>query len=63
MVDISMCGNKECKLKDTCYRYLAKPDEYAQTYGLFCPSDDSHCEFYWEANDEGTIALYNKIHQ
>lgn len=59
MVDISMCSNEDCKLKGSCYRYLAQPSNY-QTYGLFCPSTDNHCEYYWGVSNEDTVELLNK---
>lgn len=44
MPDISMCVNEECKRKETCYRYKAKPDKYMQAYGEF----KEPCDHYWE---------------
>ena len=35
MPDISMCQNKECKFKEDCYRFTAKPSEFMQAYGDF----------------------------
>lgn len=35
MPDISMCANKECELKETCYRYRAIPSRYLQSYADF----------------------------
>jgi hypothetical protein len=32
MADITMCRNNKCKLKDNCYRYIAVPDKYMQSY-------------------------------
>lgn len=43
MPDISMCNNKECKVKENCYRYMAEPDEI-QSYCEFKP-DKSECEY------------------
>ena len=59
MVDIAMCKSTDCKLKDTCYRYVAEPSEY-QTVGLFAPSSDTQCEFYWKISSQGEIDLLNK---
>ena len=47
MADISMCKNHECKLKRTCYRYMAKPNAYRQAYIHPTPVD-GQCDFYWE---------------
>lgn len=38
MPDIEMCTNHECPLKETRYRYKAKPSEYAQSYALYMPT-------------------------
>lgn len=42
MTDIALCSNKDCPLKDSCYRFTAKPEEY-QWYADF---DEDDCEFY-----------------
>lgn len=48
MPDISMCSNEHCKLKETCYRYKAIPNEYRQSYGDFKSDSNNECEYYWE---------------
>ena len=58
MPDISMCVNKECTLKETCYRFTAKPSEFRQSYGSFKPEEDGTCRGYWKTDkekDENTI--------
>lgn len=35
MPDITMCANKECPLKDSCYRFTAIPNNYRQSYSWF----------------------------
>ena len=45
MVDISMCRNEKCPLKDKCYRFLAKPDPRWQSY-LSPPIDGEKCEHF-----------------
>jgi hypothetical protein len=32
MADITICRSDECLKKDSCYRYLAEPDEKWQSY-------------------------------
>lgn len=50
MPDISMCKFEECGKKQTCYRYIAKPSEYRQSYFMgMPPHTDGTCDFYWEA--------------
>jgi len=49
--DITMCSGQECPKKDTCFRYLAKPSEYRQSYFFDTPiKEDGTCEHYWEVN-------------
>ena len=48
MPDISMCENKNCPLKEKCYRYTAKPSEHLQAYGYFKPNEEGKCDYYWD---------------
>ena len=43
-----MCKNKECPLKDECYRFTAKPDEH-QCYASF-PHNEK-CEYFIDNKD------------
>ena len=47
MPDITMCKGNDCPLKETCYRYKAKPCEY-QSYFMEAPYKDDDCSHYWE---------------
>ena len=48
MPDITMCKDNDFKLKETCYRYNAKPSNY-QSYFVGSPKDeDGECRYYWE---------------
>lgn len=47
MPDITMCENKDCPLKQSCYRYTAIPSRY-QSYANFAPDLLSgKCEDFW----------------
>lgn len=50
MTDIAKCKGGDCPLKETCYRYIAPADEYAQSYFVDPPYDKEkeECEYYWE---------------
>ena len=48
MPDITMCQNKECPLKDTCYRHEAKPNEMQPFFVDMKPDENGECEYYWE---------------
>lgn len=47
MADITKCTNKDCPLKETCYRWTAEEDEM-QSYSDFKPDENGECEYYWE---------------
>ena len=32
MVDMAMCRNKKCPVREKCYRYTAKANKYWQSY-------------------------------
>lgn len=32
MSDICMCTGHECPVRESCYRYMAEPNKYWQTY-------------------------------
>ena len=54
MADISMCSNKECTLKETCYRQKAYKNKYLQAYGSFKQDDNGKCDYYWKINEQQT---------
>jgi hypothetical protein len=43
MPDITMCSNHACPLRETCYRYMAEPNPWRQSYSLFEPKN-GECE-------------------
>jgi len=43
MPDISMCSNNNCIKANRCYRFIAIPNPYRQSYGEF--SQDP-CEYF-----------------
>jgi hypothetical protein len=45
MPDITMCLNKECPMRNECYRYRAIPNEY-QYYSTFTPEEEK-CEHFY----------------
>ena len=46
MPDIAMCKNESCSMKQTCYRFKAKPDRI-QSYASFIENDpDGGCDAY-----------------
>ena len=50
MPDIAMCKGDNCPSKQTCYRFLATPSEYRQSYFYPTPTIvDKKCDEYWDA--------------
>lgn len=52
MTDIAKCKGDGCTLKELCYRYIAKPSEFRQSYFANPPFEEKegkqNCEYYWE---------------
>jgi hypothetical protein len=53
MPDITMCKGGDCKQKDKCYRYTAKPCEYRQSYFVEVPKkpEDNECKYFYGTVD------------
>lgn len=55
MPDISMCGNRECPLREKCYRHPdsgTKPSPHWQAWTPFKWSDTAGCNDYWPTHDD-----------
>ena len=52
MPDITMCEGTGCALKETCYRYLATPSTFMQSYFETPPLVDDKCSHYWETKSK-----------
>jgi len=52
MPDMTLCDNKDCPLKDSCYRSLAEPDKKYQSYASF-EYEKNRCEYYINVNIKG----------
>ena len=61
MPDITLCKGNDCPLKETCYRYKAKPCEY-QSYFMESPYKDGDCSHYWEMSSKSSKKL-DKVKQ
>lgn len=63
MVDIAMCSRSDCGKKNTCFRYLAFPDEY-QTYIEINKLDTSDgCKMYWACRNKQELQEMNRLNQ
>lgn len=47
MSDITMCLNDGCPKRESCYRYIAEEDAYAQSYCNFKYDDENGCKWFW----------------
>ena len=53
MADISMCDNRLCTIKETCWRFKAPVNEFRQSYLVDQRQDkDGKCEMYWEFKEK-----------
>jgi hypothetical protein len=48
MADITKCKGTNCPIKQNCYRYTAKEDEFYQAYFTVVPLKNDECDMYWE---------------
>lgn len=64
MVDIAMCGRRDCADKNTCFRYLAFPDEF-QTFLTPDMQDASKdtCSYYWRCRNPKELAKMNQLNR
>ena len=60
MVDIAMCNRRDCKRKNTCYRYIAFPDEF-QTFLVLTDLNIDNCEYYWRCRNPKELREMNKL--
>lgn len=51
MPDIAMCEGGDCPIKETCYRFTAKPSAYRQSYFSVPPIKDGECSHYWKVTE------------
>lgn len=47
MPDISMCAVNDCELRKQCYRYMAVPSKYWQSY-LAPEQTGKDCKYFWK---------------
>jgi hypothetical protein len=49
--DICKCDNDKCTIKETCYRWTVKADEW-QSYSSFEQDEKGWCTHYWRNTHE-----------
>jgi hypothetical protein len=62
MPDISMCSGDKCPLKENCYRFLAEPSEFRQSYFMTPPYNHQtkECEYFWDNDLYQTVLKENE---
>jgi len=62
MADITKCTGKDCKSKESCYRYTAKDNEFRQAYFAESPiNSDGFCCMYWGKEQDYILNDLNDI--
>lgn len=54
MADITMCNNKTCPLRSTCYRFKATASKHRQSYATFTYRG-AGCIEYWPMGTNTSI--------
>jgi hypothetical protein len=57
MPDICMCKNQICTQKETCYRFMAEPNPYNQSYCTFGQNKNNECEYYWDNKPQEKVII------
>lgn len=66
MPDITMCRDTTCPQNGKCYRYVALPNPYRQSYFMSSPKKMDGCDYYWplkEQNESGSRYRNGSISQ
>ena len=64
MPDITMCTNRNCPIRRSCYRYVAIPTPKWQSYAAFAPYKDEAgltCKHYLSANGHSDRLPPNQV--
>ena len=61
MPDITMCNDIDCPQRGSCYRFLAEPNPYRQSYFALSPRKMDGCDYYskLEETNEDRIGYRN----
>lgn len=51
MADLTMCTDKDCPLKDKCYRFNALVNEYRQAYFAEKVREWDKCDYFYDRQD------------
>lgn len=54
-MDIIMCLDNNCPLKETCLRFKGEINKYRQSYFEKSPLNNNECEYYYEIKQNTPI--------
>jgi len=60
MVDIALCINQTCPKRESCFRFMARPNPYYQSYGEFKPKPDGSCNMHYQIIETDEIKDKNE---
>ena len=71
MPDIKMCKgvapeNILCSMRNSCYRFTAKPSEHRQSYFMAAPvvtEDGQTCEYFWKVESMSQYKRWEIMHE
>lgn len=61
MPDITLCRDHTCPQKESCYRFLAEPEKYWQSYFAESPRNGDECRYYWEVEEKTLKTKTDKL--
>lgn len=61
MPDISMCANKLCPSRHTCFRFMGRPNLPVQSYMRFEPDETGKCDDYIETRSKSQMKRVDTI--
>ena len=57
-MDGTMCTNKQCTLKEECYRFTAPVNEFRQSYFAENPKQiEGSCDYFWNNKEYNQIKI------
>jgi hypothetical protein len=59
--DITMCSGEGCRLKKDCYRHVAQPKPYRQSYFVEppCAEKGTKCKHFWEVESKSQLKRFD----
>lgn len=63
MADITKCEDKDCPMKESCYRFTAKAKDFWQSYFMESPRKGNECDMYWGHRKSKMTSISCKVPQ